>query len=80
MYDPDLDQPLALQRAQAASLDESSIPPHPDLTPALGTWLRNCFPVSVPSVDASMAEIQRRAGHQDVVAFVLQAIDNLEET
>lgn len=80
MYDPDLDQPLALQRAQATELLSTTVQPHPDLTPAIGAWLRNCFPVKVPPVGASMAEIQRAAGHQDVVAFVLQAIESLEET
>jgi hypothetical protein len=80
MYDPDLDQPLALQRAQATQLLSSTVQPHPDLTPAIGAWLRSMYPLRPPTVGASMAEIQRDAGHQDVVAFVLQAIESLEET
>ena len=80
MYDPDIDTPLALQRAQASEIDTSYVPPHPDLTPAIGAWLRKLYPVQVPVVGASMAEIQRAAGQQDVVALVLKAIASLEET
>jgi hypothetical protein len=73
--------PYALRKqaeAKIANYHEMHTPP-PDLVPEIGAWLQTCWPVRVPTVDMSMAEIQREAGRQDMIHSILLAIAYLDE-
>ena len=73
------DLPSAMQGYSLGSEEDLlvQLPPPPDLTDAVGAWLKQRFPLQLHPVDATMAEIQRYLGHQDVVDTVLQAIEHL---
>ena len=63
----------------AKASEDQQLEPPSDLTPAIGSWLQTNWPVRVPTIGMSMAEIQREAGRQDMIHFILQAIAYLDE-